>query len=290
MKTLSVCLLCILSLVQLAVAQDRPVAPVAAPTTAPATAPLPKQDPAVAAPKYDPKTGGPSTRFTAMHDQFLARAKEGNVDLLFLGDSITQGWGGNGKDVWQQHYAKYNVANFGIGGDQTQHVLWRIRNGELDGVNPKVIVVQAGTNNVGTQPGDDAKVAEVTRGLKAILDSCREKAPAATIVLTAIFPRNDNPAVMPTINRINAHLAALADGAKVRFLNVNDKLADRDGKLLEGMTGDKLHPTVKGYQVWADALKPIVTELLGPPADEDLAPPPTGDPSITAGAGAPAGR
>ena len=107
------------------------------------------------------------------------------------------------------------------------------------------------------------------------------KAPNATIILTAIFPRNDNMAVMATIDKINRNLASLADGQKIRYLNVNDKMADKDGKLFDGVMNarDKLHPTVKGYQIWADALKPIFTELLGAPAKEDHAPPPTGDPS-----------
>ena len=125
----------------------------------------------------------------------------------------------------------------------------------------------------------DEKVADITNGLKAIVDLCRRKAPKATIVLTGIFPRNDNTAVMPEIDAINANLATLADGRTVRFLNVNDKLADAQGTLFEGMAGDKLHPTLKGYQVWADGLTPILTELLGPRAATDLAPPPTGDPS-----------
>ena len=108
----------------------------------------------------------------------------------------------------------------------------------------------------------------------------QEKAPEATIILTAIFPRNDNMAVMPAINRINARLAGLADGKRIRFLNVNDKLADAEGRLFEGMMNrDNLHPAVRGYQVWADGLKPILTDVLGPPANEDHAPPPTGDPS-----------
>jgi lysophospholipase L1-like esterase len=108
----------------------------------------------------------------------------------------------------------------------------------------------------------------------------REKAPASTIILTGIFPRNDNIAVMPTINKINANLARLADGNKIRYLNINDKLADASGKLFPGiMNPDNLHPTVTAYQLWADALRPIFAELLGPPAKEDHAPPPTGDPS-----------
>jgi lysophospholipase L1-like esterase len=112
---------------------------------------------------------------------------------------------------------------------------------------------------------------------------CQRKAPQATIVLTAIFPRNDTLAVLPEIERINQHLSRLADGKKVRFLNVNNQLADTDGRLFDGMSADNLHPTLKAYQIWADALKPIFTELLGPPAATDSAPPPTGDPSARAG-------
>ncbi len=120
---------------------------------------------------------------------------------------------------------------------------------------------------------------DITRGLQAILQRIQKKAPAATIIVTGIFPRNDNVSFVPVINSINRGLAKLADGQKIRYLNINDKLADRDGKLFDGMmNADKLHPTVKTYQIWADALKPILAELLGPPAEVDHAPPPTGDP------------
>ena len=173
--------------------------------------------------------------------------------------------------------------DFGWGADTIQNILWRLANGELDGVNPKIIVLLAGTNNVGrTVPteGDEAKVADITKGLKATLDILRAKAPKATIIATAIFPRNDNMAVMPTINKINLNLSKLADGRTIRYLNINAQLADSDGTLFDGMMNtDKLHPAIPGYQVWADALRPIFTELLGPPGTEDHAPPPTGDPS-----------
>jgi lysophospholipase L1-like esterase len=124
-------------------------------------------------------------------------------------------------------------------------------------------------------------VADVTRGLKAIVDACRRKALAATIVLVAIFPRNDDPAVMPTIARINANLARMADGKSIRLLDVNAKLADAEGTLFEGMMVDGLHLSLRGYDVWAEGLRPILTELLGPPATTDHAPPPTGDPSAS---------
>lgn len=219
------------------------------------------------------------------HEQLLEKARKGGIDVYFVGDSITRRWGATDYpellENWKQNFFGWNAADFGWGADRTENILWRLEHGELDGVNPKVIVIQAGTNNVGSKPGDAAKVAEVTRGIKAILDSCRRKAPQATLILTAIFPRNDNMAVMPEITAINANIAKLADGAKVRYLDVNDRLADRNGVLVEGVMNaqDKLHPTLKGYQIWADALKPIFTELLGPPAATDHAPPATGDPS-----------
>ena len=219
------------------------------------------------------------------HTQLLDKARRGRIDVYFEGDSITRRWGATDYPEllanWTQNFFGWNAANFGWGADTIQNILWRLQNGELDNVHPKVIVLLGGTNNVGnaTPPDNDAPVEDISRGIKAVLDIMRAKAPRATIVLTAIFPRNDNSAVMRTINRINARIATFADGKSIRFLNVNDKLADADGTLFDGMMRDRLHPTLQGYQVWADGLKPILAELLGPPAKEDLAPPPTGDPS-----------
>jgi lysophospholipase L1-like esterase len=219
------------------------------------------------------------------HAQLLDKAKHGRIDVYFEGDSIVRRWGALDYpqllENWTTNFFGWNAANFGWGADRTENILWRLEHGELDGVDPKVIVLLAGTNNVGTEARDDRTVAEIARGIKAIIDLCLMKAPRATIVVTAIFPRNDNLAVLPTIARINERLAAFADGAHVRFLSINDRLADPEGRLVDGVLNerDKLHPTLKGYQIWADALKPIFRELLGPPAAIDLAPPPTGDPS-----------
>src|SRR5437867_3752487 len=220
------------------------------------------------------------------HAQLLNKARRGGVDIYFEGDSITRRWGATDYPEllanWKENFFGWNAANFGWGADTIQNILWRLHNGELDDVHPKVIVLLAGTNNVGnTMPsgGDEAKVADITRGLKAILDTMRAKAPEATIILMGIFPRNDNMAVVSTINKINTNISRFADGKMIRYLNINDKLADKDGRLFDGMMNDRLHPTIKGYQIWADTLKPIFTELLGPPSKEDHAPPPTGDPS-----------
>jgi lysophospholipase L1-like esterase len=221
------------------------------------------------------------------HQQMLEKAKKGRIDVYFVGDSITRRWGASDSQYkamlanWNENFFGWNAADFGWGADSIQHILWRLENGELDGVNPKAIVILAGTNNVsGARPGDDARVADISAGIKAILSVCQEKAPQATIILTAIFPRSGNN--MATIDKVNENIAKFTDGKKIRFLNVNGKLADENGKLFDGMMVDGLHPTVKGYQVWADGLKPILTELLGPPAKEDHAPPPTGDPSAMA--------
>ncbi|MEO7190234.1 MAG: GDSL-type esterase/lipase family protein [Vicinamibacterales bacterium] len=218
------------------------------------------------------------------HAQLLQKTRLGKIDVYFEGDSIVRRWGATDYPLllanWKANFWGWNAADFGWGGDRTQNILWRLQQGELDGINPKVIVLLAGTNNVGTAPPSDAKADEVARGVKAIVDLCLEKAPAATLVLTAIFPRNDNIALMSGIARINESLSRLADGRRVRFLNINDRLADQTGRLFPEMFNpDRLHPTVKAYQIWADALKPIFVERLGPPAATDGAPPPTGDPS-----------
>jgi lysophospholipase L1-like esterase len=220
------------------------------------------------------------------HQQLVQKARQGGIDVYFVGDSIVRRWGATDPQYrpllenWKINFFGWNAANFGWGGDRIENILWRLENGELDGVNPKVIVVLAGINNVGLEAGGAGKVEEITQGLRALLEVCQAKAPSATVIMTAIFPRNDSMTVIPMINEINRNLARMADGRKVRFLDINDQLADKDGRLFPGMmNADQLHPALKAYQVWADALKPLLTELLGPPAKTDHAPPPTGDPS-----------
>ena len=166
--------------------------------------------------------------------------------MYFTGDPVTRRWGATDYPDflanWKANIYVWNAANFGWAGDTVQNVLWRLTGSELDGVKPKVIVALAGTNSIGTRTaadGEEAKVGEIV---------------------------------------VNAGLERMADGKKVRSLSIDDKLADTDGKLLGGMSPDRLHLSAKGYQVWADALKPVLTELLGPPAKDGLAPPPTGDP------------
>lgn len=227
------------------------------------------------------------------HEQLVAKAKAGRIDLYFLGDSITRRWGCSDPQWaellahWKANFHGWNAGNFGWGGDRIENILWRIENGELEGVNPKVIVILAGTNNIGTTPGGNAKMSDIIAGYEKLIAACRAKAPKAKIVLTAIFPRNDakNPegrkAVLAEIAAVNAEVAKRANGQPIVYLNVNDRLADAEGTLVEGMAIDGLHMSVKGYEVWAAGLRPILTDLLGPRAEKDHAPPPTGDPSAT---------
>jgi lysophospholipase L1-like esterase len=214
------------------------------------------------------------------HEQLVEKAGKGGIDVYFVGDSITRRWGATDYPEllanWKQNFFGWNAANFGWGGDRTQNILWRLDHGEFDNVNPKVVVLQAGTNNIGTASG----AVEIAKGVEAIIGVIRSKAPQATMILTAIFLRDDKPNAMEAVREANGHLAKLADGARVRYLDINDKLADSSGRLLAGvMNADQLHPSIKTYQLWADALSPLLEELLGPRAVEDHAPPPTGDPS-----------
>ncbi len=226
-----------------------------------------------AAPRTDPNS------MTA-HAQLLDKAKRGRIDVYFAGDSIVRRWGALDYPEllanWKENFFGWNAANFGWGADRTENILWRLENGELDGVHPKVIVLLAGTNNVGAQPrgdGDD-------RGDRARRESHRRSLPSegARARRSSSPPSFRATTTWPSCRRsigINAQLATFADGKQVRFLNINDRLADPNGTVVEGVmhARDKLHPTLKGYQIWADALKPIFQELLGPPATTDLAPP-----------------
>ena len=208
------------------------------------------------------------------HQRLLEKARQGHVDIYFEGDSISRRWDADDypelQAHWKQSFSGLRAGDFGWGGDTTQSILWRLKNGELDGINPKIVVLLAGTNNIGNQApeqGDDSEAADVARGVEAIVHLVEAKAPEAIIILTAIFPRNDNMAVMPVITKVNENLSKFADGAKIRYLNINDRLADPNGRLFGGMMNakDQLHPTIRGYQVWADALKSLFREILAAP-------------------------
>jgi lysophospholipase L1-like esterase len=219
------------------------------------------------------------------HQQLLQKTKAGRIDVYLLGDSITRRWGATDYPQFMSHwYATFrgwNAANFGWGGDKVENILWRVENGEMAGIDPRVVVLMAGTNDVGrTLPpdGTEAAARRISAGIASLLSAVRARAPKATVVLMGILPRNDNPAVMPVIQGINRRIARLADGRQVRYLDISPQLLDAGGSIREGMMVDGLHLALPGYGVWADALTPVITELMGPRKSEDFAPPPTGSP------------
>ena len=254
LAALAVSMLCI----TMAAAAEKAPAAKAPEAKAPAAkAPAAREDPCVAA----PKGGGKDSGFMQKHESFLKRGKEGKVGLLFVGDSITAGWAGAGKEVWEANYAKCDAANFGIGGDRTQHVLWRIENGELDGISPKVVVLMIGTNNTSGDSADDIAKADTL-----IVQKIRAKLPNAKVLLLAIFPRGSKGtgemgAQAEKIKAINAQLAKLDDGKAVRYLDIGAKFIV-DGKLPPEIMPDALHLSKKGYEIWAAAIQPMLDEMM----------------------------
>ena len=200
------------------------------------------------------------------HQAFVEEAKAGGIDLLFLGDSITDFWRGRGSNVWNRCYSTRHAANFGISGDRTQHVLWRIENGELDGLQPKVLVLMIGTNNTGKERDNKTirnTAPETVEGVTAVVHELRARLPKTKILLLAIFPRGDktNP-IRQELREINTQLALLADGNQVRFLDLGPHFLAADGTLSRDIMPDLLHPNAKGYEIWADAMEPTLDSML----------------------------
>ncbi len=200
------------------------------------------------------------------HENFLAQGKQGGIDILFLGDSITYGWQTAGQTVWNKYYAPRHAANFGIGGDRTQHVLWRIQHGELDGIKPKVVVLLIGTNNNG-QEKDTGKprnsTPEVIEGVTAVVKALRAKLPQSKILLLAIFPRSEKVSpIRDQLQNINAAIATLDDGKHVKFLDIGQKFLEPDGTLSKEVMPDLLHLSQRGYQIWADAMEGTLKQML----------------------------
>jgi lysophospholipase L1-like esterase len=229
----------------------------------PIAAPVAPPPPPVDASAAIPKEG--SDVFFEKHESFLARAKTGPIGLLFIGDSITEGWR-KAPHIWDRYYAKYEPANFGISGDQTQHVIWRIENGELDGIAPKVVVLMIGTNNSGRHTGQ-----EISAAVRKIVGMIRNRLPETKVLLLAIFPRG--PRVrngvaepweqrMEAIRTANVDLASLDDGVRIRFVDINAAFLGNDGTIPNSIMPDQLHPSATGYQAWADAMQPALEEMM----------------------------
>ena len=245
------CLACLLSLLSL-VAAVRVVGVGIAAGQAPAR-------PAAAAPPPS-VADQPLDREGPRHQLINSRAAAGNVDVIFLGDSITQGWEGAGKDAWAKFFAPRKAMNAGISGDRTQHVLWRLENGNIKGISPKVAVIMIGTNNSGSNTSE-----EIAAGITAIVKSLRTKLPQTKILLLGIFPRGAGPSdARRKVNEgANAIVQKLADGEHVHYLDIGPKFLGADGSLSKEIMPDLLHLSPKGYEIWATNIDGKLVGLRG---------------------------
>ncbi len=228
-----------------------------------------KQQPKAKAAKVEAKKVAPSTTtpvpkqgewWMKRHESMNARVKQGNVDLVLIGDSITHGWEGSGKQVWAKYYGPRNAVNLGIGGDQTQHVLWRLQNGNLAGIAPKLAVLMIGTNNAGANTPE-----QIADGIKAIVATIRAKSPKTKVLILAIFPRGaDKQDARRLVNqKANQIVAKLADNKTLFYLDIGKRFENPDGTLPREIMPDLLHLSEKGYTIWAESTEPMVAKLMG---------------------------
>jgi lysophospholipase L1-like esterase len=209
------------------------------------------------------------------HADVLSIKDSINPEIVLIGNSITHFWGGdpklkyadgrfrkpNGPKAWESVFAPYRVLNLGFGWDRTQNVLWRLDHGELDGLHPRKVIIDIGTNN--TSQTNNARMntaTEIVEGIRAICMRVRSKLPGTGIILMAVFPREQSPAHPRRIliNEINRQLEVFAKENKIEFVNIGPKMLAPDGTLPKEIAGDFCHPTEKGYQIWADAIRSLV--------------------------------
>lgn len=211
--------------------------------------------------------GGKNLNWMQRHDEFVATAKRGGIDVLFIGDSITDLWRSTGRVPWEAHLAPLRAANFGIDGDRTQHQLWRLQHGELDGPTPRVVVMLIGTNNTGLEKDGTPRntTAEAIEGIALVARTLRAKLPTTRILLLGLFPRGEKESPQRAqIREINAALQRLHDGAQIHFLDLGARFLAPDGSIPRELMPDLVHPSEAGYAIWAAAIKQPLTELLKP--------------------------
>jgi len=192
------------------------------------------------------------------HKSFNDRAAKGDVDLVFIGDSITQGWEGAGKEVWDRIYAPRKAMNLGISGDRTQHVIWRLDNGNLQGITPKVGVIMIGTNNMA-----DNSAEEIAAGIDGVVKKLREKAPTCRILVLGVFPRSEKPdTTREKVAKTDRIISSLGEVTNVTYLDIGEKFLQPDKTISKDVMPDFLHLTPKGYQIWADGIESTLKRLL----------------------------
>ena len=206
-----------------------------------------------------PREGKGYDRYLLLNER--VKQNEGRAGVIFVGDSITEGWDGNGKQVWAKYYAPRQALNLGIGSDHTQHVLWRLEHGNLDGLKPKAAVVLIGVNNI---PADTNSPRQVLEGVTAVVNKLREKLPDTKILLLGIFPfREDFCAQRGKALQVNQALRKLDDGQHVRFLDIGSQFIQPAGTISKDMMRDYLHLSPTGYRLWAEAIEPELAAMLG---------------------------
>lgn len=208
----------------------------------------------------------PGYDWAKRHAAVCALVRERKPQLIFIGDSITHFFGGEpadfrrtGERVWKQYYGSRNAADLGYGWDRTENVLWRLRHGELDGYSPRVAVVHIGTNNLGVNAPD-----EIAAGIRAICDEIHTRSPRTSVLLLAIMPRGEKPdATRAKIAEVNKLIALLGFENGINFLDISLGFLNPDGSISRDVMNDFLHPTEKGYAIWAGAMEPTLKRLLG---------------------------
>ena len=216
-----------------------------------------------------PVTCVPKQKNPERHEQFMkdkeAALKKGPIQLVFIGDSITDAWrGGEQNKIYKERWGKYNPLNLGISGDKTEHVLWRLENGELDGLagGTKLVVMMIGTNNLGNRPR--ATPEDTAEGIKCLVKTIRQKLPGSKLLLLGVFPRGREASdpYRAQIKTINDTVAKLDDGKQVRYADLGPEFLDDDGTLPADVMPDQLHPNARGYRIWADAMDPLIEEMM----------------------------
>jgi len=209
-----------------------------------------------------PATRGDEDRWRDRKHEKNKQAAEQEVELAFIGDSITQGWEGNGKQVWEKFYANRKPINFGFGGDRTEHVIWRLTHGHLNKIRPKVAVLMIGTNNTGHLMQEPA---EVAAGIKKIVGILQQRSPDTKLLLLGVFPRGKSPYDLDRLNNvaINQIIRKLDDGNQVHYMDIGEVFIDKEGRLPDSIMPDALHLNEAGYELWANAIEGKLAELLG---------------------------
>lgn len=194
-----------------------------------------------------------------IHASHVRQARTSSASVVFLGDSITEGWAADGLEAWERHFAPLGAMNFGIGGDRTQHVLWRIQNGGLGTLTPSTFMLMIGTNNIYEDTATD-----IAQGIKEIVSTLLEKFPSARILLLGIFPRNDSAAITGKINDTNRIISTLDNKASITYMDISRIFVGLDGRVPLSLMPDGLHLSSRGYDLWANAVDATLRNLLEP--------------------------